>query len=834
VVNGVAIFPQLAHKNNMYQQTVKIKKLRDEFPFEQQPRLQDKFPFSRRSPAVGSGFLNTASIIYNTPIIPVPEPRFRLMYGNVTFESANNFDAIVAGRGPFDIENITNSSTYTSSSWSISDGVTTLTGNNNNGFMIPRYSGSDILTFDITLTLYFKDVSASANMRIIAHPASIDYEIINQTVSTDVNQGESVLHILQNTTLGNYDSMRWTSSNPLLVFDDDTYGTVNATFSPGLNEPPVIITLRLYVLNDVVGEVTKTLEYNVIPSIPVVSINGTETDTITAFGAVDEGDIITFDFLNTSLPPGNYDEIVWTYSGLNDVFFSEPIDPLSFVDPNDPNQHLKISTNYVVAYPAPQIITVTLALKWNGVIVNSVTLTTIFNNITPLIPAINGISTGTILDTDLTKFEGETTPFTFTNTTLGNLNNTSFVWSSSGVSFSPNNVSPLNATIKVPYSFGSENTYTLPTITLTVTKFSLVKTLTLTLAMTINLKYDSVIMQNAAALLDLVQPSVTGEGITIALKSAPYIGPTPQINTTSYSGIQMLWVATTAGAPAVEPTKFRIQTTTESVLIFRAKHVQGRNVDKPRVMLSLDTSLSPPSGETVSLNNQLGSSSLTDNTVLGVQWTQYSNKTNVLQRLLYSINTFLRINQPPGTLRNYDNCEISVNMQATKSYNTAYQLYLSNNQGLTSAQILSNTSYFGSNTGRFRLTLENNATVTFQLPVGASKYVALITGALTVNTETTPIYGTLGGSQYASTFDITPKVNVTTGHVSFSKVPTLQGSVIGFFSFFNLFEDGLQPATFINVQNNGIISAAQAQTTNYIVETTNEWQNSLGQWVQSS
>ncbi len=749
----------------MYQQTVKIKKLRDEFPFEQQPRLQDKFPFSRRSPAVGSGFLNTANIIYNTPIIPVPEPLFRLIYGNETFQSSMLSDVIIAGRGPFDIENITNSSTYTTSSWSIYDGVTTLTGNNNNGFMIPQYNGSDILTFDITLTLYFKDVSASANMRIIAHPASIDYESTNVTSTTNIDEGESVLHIFQNTSLGAYDSMLWTSSNPAFVFDDPTFGTVNVTFSPGLNAPPVIVTLRLYVLNDVVGEVTKTLEYNVTPLIPIASINGIEIDTISPFGTFDQGDVVPLEWTNTSPPPGNYDEIVWTYSGLDNVIFSEPIDPLSFVDPNDPNQHLKISTNYVVGYPPPQIITVSLALKWNGVIVNSVKLTTIFNNILPkAVASFNGNTsdfTG-ILNAPLYN----DVPITLNNTSSGTYD--SFTWTRvSGPNvIVPSTSTPASFNVFMQPNFENQNL---------VIRLNLQRrgqdVGSVTRTITLRATGQSKLMTNAFALLDYK--------------------PKPQALASNYEGIEVL---VKTGVPAIEPTNFRIRLTAVAgtfTLPFNtsAPHMtytifqgaSGGYSNDARMEMSLDSTLTNAGGSMFVSNWYSTAYPLGESVTFGGGANYLGNF--IGQRATYA---FIRLapQQPANSINNFDAFSTTVSVMTNKTYITAYETYFSNTL-LSDNAIKNDTNYFGPTTGRYRAVNENTMKVTFQLPIG-TRYVALITGALLVNEEASPIWGYAGGGGYASMINITQYVNAT-GKVTFGKVQTAgqQGSIYGFYTFTN-------------------------------------------------
>lgn len=754
----------------MYQQTVKIKKLRDEFPFEQQPRLQDKFPFSRRSPAVGSGFLNTASIIYNTPVFPVPEPLFRLVYGNETFQSSMLSDVIIAGRGPFDIENITNSSTYTTSSWSINDGVTTLTGNNNNGFMIPQYSGSAILTFDITLTLYYKDVSASANMRIIAHPASIDFESTNVTSTTNIDEGESVLHVFQNTSLGAYDSMLWTSSNPAFVFDDPTFGTVNVTFSPGLNEPPVIVTLRLYVLNDVVGEVTKTLEYNVTPTIPVVSINGIEIDTISPFGTFDEGDVVPLAWTNTSPPPGNYDEIVWTYSGLDNVVFSEPIDPLSFVDPNDPNQHLKISTDYVVGYPAPQTITVTLALKWNGVIMNSVTLTTIFNNILPkAVASFNG-NTSDFTET-LNAPLYNNLPITLNNTSSGTYD--SFTWTRvSG----PNVIVPPTGT---PASFNDLMQPTFENQNLVI-RLDLIRrgqnVGSVTRTITLRATGQSKLMTNAFALFDYL--------------------PRPQALATTYEGIEVL---VNTGVPAIEPTKFRIRLTDVAgtftlpfntsaphmnFTIFQGQSSTGQiggPTNNASMEMSLDSTLTNAGGSMFVANWFSTAYPLNENINFGGTANLLGNFHSV--RATYSL---LRLapQQPANSINNFDAFTTTVSVMTNKTYITAYETYFSNTL-LSNNAILNDTNYFGPTTGRYRALNENTIKVTFQLPIG-TRYVALITGALLVNNEASPIWGYPGGGGYASMINITQYVDAT-GKVTFGKVQTTgqQGSIFGFYTFTN-------------------------------------------------
>jgi hypothetical protein len=820
--------------------------LSKQFPLPKKSKLSDQFPYFVRQQAAGSGFLNLANIITTTPVFTPPVPVFFILLPSKVY-STNNVPNIIdlSGFTPLTLTNETDDLTYTSLEWRVThvESNIVLPLGINQSYTILPLMNDVVQTYDVVLRAFYQNTQGSAYMRIVYRPASIDGISVNASNSRTLFENETSSFSFTNTSIGLYDSYTWTTSGitlpstgspvsasfpvtlnqaPVVVtltlfrnsipvemvvqttsftvlpkavpsingsttpttslygpviendivsfqftntstgtYDSFTWTTsgitlpntgspVSASFSVALNQPPVIVTLTLFRNSIAVATTTETIQFdNVIAAVPIASINGSIGYTISPFGAVDESDLINLSYTNTST--GVWDTILWSATGIT-------LSSTTAVTTNG---------NVVVLFPAPQSVVVTLSLIRNNVVVATATREVIFNNITQNpIAAINGSSVSSTFN-NTTILEGAPDSLLFNNTSTGGPY-TSYTWTATGITL-PSTGTPVSATYTVPLSRKPNGVV----VTLTLFRGAIAKSsVTRTFTYTPIVQYDSYQMTNAFSLINCI--------------------PQPQTNATNYSGIHALWIPTAAGVPAIEPTQFFIQTLSVTPVNYQYPVIHGRNTSSTQVFMSIDTALgtTPSTTETIQFYRPLGNLPLSDN-MFG-NWNQAGGLAGAADAPPTFFMGELSCRLPINTIRNFDAFTIPVPNRLTKTYHTAYSLYLSNSGNVPDATILANTSYFGSNTGRFRQQPGNIHSVTFQIPPG-QRIVALITGCLAVNpsnpnpSDGWPLWAIPNGSGYASIFDVTRFV--INNRITFAKwtaISTYVGSVIGFYVFNNL------------------------------------------------
>ena len=263
---------------------------------------------------------------------------------------------------------------------------------------------------------------------------------------------------------------------------------------------------------------------------------------------------------------------------------------------------------------------------------------------------------------------------------------------------------------------------------------------------------NQVILVNAVSLLDIT--------------------PLPQSNVSNYSGIHVRWIPTGVGVAAIEPVNFKVQTVGTVPVTAGLSHFQGNNAATAILTMSADSTLTAPSSDTYTLAgvNQTISETMS--------WNPNYLGSNTFTNAFVSQAATLTFNQPINTTRFFDSLDMSVRTGTTKTYVTAYQCYCGMSFGTPSATILADANYFVSAEGRYVANQNLLASVTFQVPAG-NRVVAVMTGGLLVNAETTPIYGHIHTGFQASLVNVTSKVS--NNLITLKKASGAQGSLIGFF-----------------------------------------------------
>lgn len=333
----------------------KKRSLKEMFPQPLDPfhNLRKMYRYKNRRGGVGSGFINESNIVRATPVfVAPPTPIFQLYEAPNIIGTSNDTSPInIISRGPFDLQNISDDETYTTSLWTINDGQNILTGNNNMGFMIPIINGENTVTYDVTLTIYNNyNLSSSSSMQIIAHTEPV--VILNgETESTfigigSLEQDEVRPFTFRNQSTGYYTSFLWTAEGITLSSNTDPIVTGQITIIAP-STPAVSVTLTLYNGTQIVGSITETTVFPNIITTAIASINDKTDDLIST--EVNELDEITLNFRNTSV--GDYTRATWSSTGNMILSSTEGpevtttfiIPEFAWYYPNDQNREITLT-----------------------------------------------------------------------------------------------------------------------------------------------------------------------------------------------------------------------------------------------------------------------------------------------------------------------------------------------------------------------------------------------------------------------------------------------------------------------------------------------------------
>lgn len=833
---------------------VRVTHLKDQFPIKKTRLLKETFPWKSRKGGTGSGFIDQSSREIAQPLIIPPVPSFSTSRGPITVNQSLNtspgLDVSFSGYGSFILTNTTDDTTYTNQEWKVrhvQSDTYLLTGIHTTYVIIPNLQATEMQSWEIEMTAFFRGTEGKAYQIISAFPASLNNSTSDFTTNVTGVVGELIPFSFLNTSTGPFTSVSFISTGIVLT-QSGNLATGSIVLDVANIQQPLTVTLLLLGPDSVVLEsVTQTVTFTILPRA-IARLNGNNNDfTTTSSGS--ENATLNFSFTNNSV--GTYDTFEWSSTGITLVGTGETVTAskvLTFpgssatvtlllfrnlveVDRvtqtinfdvlqsnnsafnldgfyfskkiNDGILSTPIHTNGISAfsmfsypfyplenfrdysYTRPSFTTrqwtVTSSLTGVSTLGNGtqagVLLPVTFPNgatsnrmnIVMRTFDIDGIENGLsymdlefLYNIPVVSLDGNTSnyttttiasvgavvPFTFTNTSTNILgSNQSVGFTSTGITLS----GPLNSRSGSVTVVANQ-----PPVTVTLrisigSAFFEVGTVTRTINFIASDPLNNqVILSNAVALLDIT--------------------PQPQSNVSNYSGIHVRWIPTAAGAPAQEPVNFKVQTLLAPVTA-SFLHYQGNNAATSTLTMSVDSTLSSPTseeyvlgtsgqsiGESMSWNlNYLGSQTFTNQSV---------NEPSVIQ-----------FNQASSTSRFFDSLSMSVRTGTTKVFTTAYQCYLSNSNGISTASILANANYFIANEGRYVANQNGLGSVTFQLPVG-NRVVAVISGGLLVN-GVQNIYGHIHTGFQASLFNVTSRV--VNNQITFQKVSGAQGSVIGFY-----------------------------------------------------
>lgn len=748
-------------------------KLHDEFPLPIQSKLKDQYPYYPKKGGIGSGFLNNNNIITASPVYPDINVSFDVTYQTMIIPPSGSTVLIYQREGTdssITLTNTTDDMTYTTLAWEIPNQTVS-------AFQTKTITPDDITltqNWEVTLRASTVNVEASKTITIIyipypkfefsykniirnvtASPIAPDLDNLNpmsinvDTRISDINADFTEFDADEMILVIREFNLQSTRDYTRVINKNDVSSTVLDYNLVAPSQDSVILISFTYKKNSVTVGIPYYLQLYRTFYLPIASINSQSGNFIQT-QTVDEGLGYAYNFTDTS--SGGRTNRRWSATGIT----------LSGTD----TITVSGAINAGIGQP-PVIVTLEILSRpeYLPVVVLATSTYRINYNVIPTFVASFNNNTSNFTTTE--------TATLFTNTQI-TLNNTSvglydsYSWSkiSGYASISvPSTGSP--ATVNFYINKTSER-FTPTVVRLTLIKNgSVIGQIDRTIRFTV--LGTNKLQTNAAGLLTK--------------------NPEPQALATDYEGIEFLIVPS---VPATEPTKWRFRTTSRQnqVIPTGLTHVnalgyvlQGSNggySNTARFDMSIDSSLTNAGtrmdiggwGQHLLYSELM---SATDNWIGG----QIGLTTATAPFILIP-------DQPVNSVSNFDGFSMGLPVSATKQYITAYETYFSNNLGLSTSGIKGNTNYFGPSTGRFRLILENNAQVTFQLPPG-NYYSALITGALLVNNNPTPIWGTPSGSGYGSLYNITPFIG-SNGRITFGKVQTTgqAGSVYGFFIFNNI------------------------------------------------
>lgn len=761
--------------------TKKIK-LHDEFPLPLQSKLKDQYPYYPKKGGIGSGFLNNNNIITASPVYPDINVSFDVTYQTIVIPPSGNTVLIYQREGTdsgITLTNTTDDMTYTTLAWeipnqtvsafqtkTITPNYVTLTQSWEVTLRASTVNKQAVTTKTIIYIPYPKFQFSYKNIirNVTASPIAPDLDDLNpmsinvDTRISDINADFTEFDADEMILVIREFNLQSTRDYTRVINKNDVSSTVLDYNLVVPSQDSVILISFTYKKNSVTVGIPYYLQLYRTYYLPIASINSQSGNFIQT-QTVDQGLGYAYNFTDTS--SGGRTNRRWsatgiTLSGTNAITVSGTI-------------------NAGIGQP-PVIVTLEILSRpeYLPVVVLATSTYRINYNVIPTFVASFNNNTSNFTTTE--------TATLFTNAQI-TLNNTSV-----GLydSYSWSKISG-NSSIIVP-STGSPATFNIyinktsapVQFTPTVVRLTLIKSGVvigkIDRTIRINVNGASKLQDHTAGLLNLQ--------------------PVPQALATEYEGIEFLIVPS---VPATEPTKWRIRSTnrtnqldsqgrivgspnyTANIHVFQGTSVPGLSItNSSRLILSSDLSLTN-SGTGVALTTWQAGNLLSDTMSYTDNWA--GNFIGTIAAISYP---GLTSNQAVNSVSNFDGLSITVPVSATKQYITAFETYFSNNLGLSTSGIKGNTNYFGPSTGRFRLINENNAMVTFQLPPG-NYYSALITGALLVNNNPTPIWGTPSGSGYGSLYNITPFIG-SNGRITFGKVQTTgqAGSVYGFFIFNNI------------------------------------------------
>jgi hypothetical protein len=789
--------------------------LKHEFPLPREITLSKSFPFSKRLRAVNSGYLNKDSISINSPTYTPPKPIFVVRYGVVDYPSDDTYS--FSGYKQLTFTNNTEDSSYTSLQWTILhvETNTTLPAGINQTYVLTPIANDTIQTFVISLKAFLANVQGETSMTIILNPASINSTTIDHNTASTITANDVITRIFSNTSEGIFDNYQWEAIGYII---QESGNTASISFIANDNQPPLEIKLSLISGGNVVETITQRETFTVLPAA-TASMNNESANYVTSITVV-EGDVVPFIYNNTST--GTYDLFQWSSTGIIVPSTGSPINVSLVAFRNVFDRYLMFTSVTLTLYKQGLVVgtvtnNVTLAVlpkataAINGQISDFVspvtfdedagialnfantstgtydtllwsatggTLSSTTGNavsiikvatvaMPPIVVTLSLSRAGTVVDTRTytvsvtvlpkarVSFDGNTTDFattstsdygiainfSLTNTSTGTYN--TFRWrSTSGLNVQKNlvnnmTVSPLSFSI-VPSSNNPIFNMILEILKNGVVVGSVTRTHTFVIT------GSSKIMTNAIAMCDF--------------------DPVPQALATTYQSLNVQWIP---GVPAIESALYQFVTTTSNTVQAKYFNYQGTNKIAALLKMSADTS-KINAGGTYYVRGAVANFAVADfmeinsNIVGGIYAGQRSG----------SFPFGIELGQPLNSINYFDQFQIDVPLSATKTYLTAYETYLSNNLGMTDSVIKNDRNYFQSDTGRFQLNIQNSAKVTFTLPTG-NRYCALITGALLVNNETSPIWGIKGeratsirtmDSNWISTDDYLPNTNNANGN----------------------------------------------------------------------